>query len=237
MKAGRVVTLLALLVGMQMPALARAQTSQVASRAAITNPTTLNWIALYGAIDPILNPKASIAGTAGPLTVTVSGAGRVATYQQGISWGGVFSFGEPVLYSAGSGPLKITFSQDVFAFGANVQSNFYGNFSARITAYNASGKDIEPSYSETGSITGIGAGMAPFLGIQSMTGFRAITIDVSGNLIDPEKEELNLSLGINQATISTSPRTSVPEPSSYALTAAGLASLLLLSRRRRRLSA
>jgi hypothetical protein len=222
---------------MQMPALAHAQTSQVSTRSAITNPTTLNWISLFGAIDPILNPTASVAGTAGPLTVTVSGPGKVATFQQGITWGGVFSFGDPVLFSAGSGPLKITFSQDVFAFGANVQSNLFGDFLATITAYDASNTKLSPSVSQSGSFTTIGEGFSAFLGIQSTTGFRAVTIDVSGNLINPDSKLPDLSLGINQATITTAPRTTVPEPGTYALTVAGLAGVLLVSRRRRRLHA
>jgi hypothetical protein len=117
-----------------------------------------------------------------------------------------------------------------------VQSNLRGSFTGTVKAYDAS-NTLLGTYSAGGTYTNNESGIAPFLGIASTAGIRTITFDVSGDLIDPVTKKTDLSLGINQATIATSPRTSVPEPGTYALTATGVASLLLLSRRRRRLTA
>lgn len=250
MKAGRVVSVLALLVGMQMPVLVRAQTSQVASRAAITNPTTLNWIGLFGAIDPLLNP-ALVPGSSGPLAVSATApvangvvGGSVKVYQQSCGatvpfWGGVFvpgatcAQGEPVLYAAG-GSLTLTFSADIYAIGANVQSSNFGLFSGRITAYDRNGVVVGTA-TGAGSYIGNENGIAPFLGIQSESGIRSVMFQVTGP-IDPQTQLPTVALGINEATIAIA-RATVPEPGTYALTVAGLAGVLLLARRRRRLSA
>ncbi len=232
----RVAAVAALVMGMQMPSLARAQAQPVTTRVGISG-VTLDWIALYGAIDPILNPTASVPGTVGPLKVTVSGPGAESVFRQGTTWGGIFAFGDPVLFSGDAGnTLTLAFSSDIFAIGANIQSNYYGSFSGTVRAYDAS-NTLVGSYSAGGQYNGNENGLAPFVGLESTTGIRKVTFDVSGNLIDPNTNAPNLSLGINQAVISTSPRTTVPEPGSVFLTGTGIGGVLLLSLRRRRLNA
>lgn len=133
-------------------------------------------------------------------------------------WNGNFAPGAGILWSAGSGPMTLSFSQGLSGAGVQIQADAYGPFTATIDAYD--GAALLGSFSENGNSTSNGDNSAIFIGLNDLSGanITSIVLDTSSH-----------DFSINEVSLNGA----VPEPSSLALLAGGLFGLRGLRRRRK----
>jgi hypothetical protein len=219
--------------------IAEAQATLINSRSGISG-YTLNWMTMYGYIPTTVTGGAKATPMEG-VTVTINAANPAHIQNQeptsGVnSWFGNFGPDDPVLYSE-TGPIEFVFSEDIFAFGANIQPSNFGAFLGSITAYDALDNEIG-SFTKNGMSNNFNDGSAIFLGIGSEFGFRRIVMNTNG-----------YGIAVNQATFGDMvfeeaapqnliiteevPVTVNPEPGTIALFAAGMMALGVGYRRRK----
>jgi PEP-CTERM motif len=210
----------------------RADLTLVTDRASLNANDSINWGQFGGSGTTV--PSGSTVTTALGNTATVTDAsGNPIILVQSTSWYGNFSPGDNLLYTgaafgSGNGPLTLlTFATAVGGIGAQIQADYYGSFTAQITAYDAS-NNVLGVFTENGTANGNADGSAIFIGVISSTANIssiqfALTNDVGGG---------NGDFAINQVSIGGPSVSTVPEPSTFAV--AGLGGLGLLAYARRR---
>jgi Big-like domain-containing protein len=87
--------------------------------------------------------------------------------QQGSGWLGNFASGDNILWTNNNGPLTLVFDRGYATVGAQIQTDFFGAFTARITAYN--GTKLLGSVTENGNSTSAGDNSAIFIGVSTGT--------------------------------------------------------------------
>jgi hypothetical protein len=202
---------------------ARAQVSVVTSAPSTTN--TLNWSVLGSAYTAVSNPFTATSAGGTTVTGTFAGTGGGQQIrQQGDGWDGNFSPNDYVLWSAGNGPLTLSFNQAVSLAGAQIQSDAYGAFNATIQAYD--GATLLGTFTVTdGDSTSAGDGSAIFLGVQDLSGslITSITFNISGTGLNNDFAIDTLDL-VNAKSIT-------PEPASIFLFGSGLLGIAFFARR------
>lgn len=137
----------------------------------------------------------------------------------GTCWGGGFTDGEHLLFATGATSYTLTFNQYLTAFATQGWHNWpddAGN--VQIQAYD--GATLVGNFSAyTGGGGASNSNQAGVLGLQGVN-FNRVVLSTNGEF------------AINQVTLSTNTNV-VPEPSTYALFAAGLAAMAVVARRRR----
>lgn len=128
---------------------------------------SINW----GQVGPDKTTVVSgstVSSTTGINATVSDGAPNMTRLQEGSSWFGNFTVGDPVLYSgdpnnpfAAANSITIDFSTAVQAAGAQISSNFYGDYMARILTNDGSFFDV------SGTMNGNEDNTAPFLGVIS----------------------------------------------------------------------
>jgi PEP-CTERM motif len=158
------------------------------------------------------------------LNVTGSQAGGdFARIDQGPDpdWNGNFGSGEHLLWSLFSGSMTFTFNNAITGFGAQIQADDRGAFTARIEAFGAGNVSLG-FFTRLGNSTAAGDDSAIFFGIlSSAADIRSINMSLTssgGGLGDVT------DFAINSPRIQSAP---VPEPASMALLAIGIAALCL----------
>jgi hypothetical protein len=147
----------------------------------------------------------SIGGAA----LTVSEApGPFLRLDEGTSWWGNFALGDHLLYTdtifgGGHGPIAIHFAAPVRGAGAQIQSDYYGDFVARISAYDAGG-NLLGSFTEAGTSNGNEDNSAIFIGIRTnAANITTIVFSMDVAMTDPT------DFGINRLDFVTGPTTPV----------------------------
>jgi hypothetical protein len=162
---------LVIVVAAAMPASAGTLTL-VNSRALLSPTDSFEWSDLGSDLTD-LGATFSATSVTGALTATVSGAPRFALFS-GATFNADFLPGDTVVslfdLTSGdptSGVIRLLFNHAVIGGGAQIQSNFQGNFTASIAALDAGGNVMGAPLSIFGANGLNGDGSAPFLGLRS----------------------------------------------------------------------
>ena len=139
-------------------------------------------------------------------------------------WSGNFAPGDNLLYNGAAftgqrGSVTLSFATPVAAVGAQIQSDFYGAFTATLSAFDSQGNQI---FTESGVSNGNADNSAIFLGVAStladISSIVYSTVDMSGNAQDDD-------FAINRLDFRAQPL-GVPEPASIALLGIGALSMI-----------
>jgi hypothetical protein len=194
-----------------------ASVSMVSSAAALGANDSIDWGQTNGA-----TPFAVVSGGGVVANVTTSGSGLYRIDQDG-GWAGNFTPGDRLVWTVYSGPdITINFATPVFGAGAQIQSNFFGEFIARVTA-----SDGVNSYSfaSPGDSNGSSDGSAIFIGVLSSTQtLTSLTFTLDSAASNPNDFAIN-AVQLNTAV--------VPEPASWALMIVGFGLVGVSVRRRK----
>lgn len=197
---------------------AQAATVGLSSRAALAGNDSVDWGSLGSTFTNVSNPF-SINSVGGNTLEVTKPSGSFGRRDQNNGWAGNFSTGDRLLWTQNSAPLQISFQQAIARVGSNIQANYYGAFTATITAFDSLGNTLG-SFSRSGNSTSNGDGSAIFLGIGSdQANISRLEFRLPSASIAPE------DFAINSLSISSQP---VPEPLTIlgSLTAGGFGVVL-----------
>jgi hypothetical protein len=187
--------------------------------------------------------------SSGGLSATASSAGNSLDVlpQTGCcsGWQGNFNPGTNVLWDFGIGPdITVTFANPVMGGGAQIQPDFWGNFTARVTAFGVGGNTLG-SFTENGFATSTDPTVCTF-DVNAICGPNlAIFIGLSSTNSDIAKLQFDLTqasilpndFAIGTLDVSSGQVSATPLPAALPLFAAGLGVIGFFSRRRMRRTA
>jgi hypothetical protein len=149
------------------------------SRALMPSNRYVDWI-FFGPVDTTVLNGATTFSNNHEISVTVTNPtpGDLSVLREkSSSFHGNFALGDSLLFSNdinnygtwNSGPIDIGFDQDVQAAGAQMQRNYYGNFTAYIEAFDAGNTSLG-KFSLAGNSNGNNDNSAIFLGVYDPNG-------------------------------------------------------------------
>ena len=208
---------------------AAAGTMGITTEAGLKNVGQLDWGVLGTSFASVSNAFTTPVPGIGGLNLTGSQAGGdFARIDQGAGdWNGNFGAGESLLWSFFGGPMTFTFNNAITGFGAQIDADDFGAFTAKIEAFDAANA-LLGVFTENGLATANGDDSAIFLGILSDTAnIHSIKLSLTssgggaGDVTD---------FAINGPIVQDIP---VPEPTSMVLLGSGIATIMTRRYRRR----
>jgi hypothetical protein len=191
----------------------------ITTESGLKNNGQLDWGVLGPSFASVSNAFTTPVPGIGGLNITGSQAGGdfFRVDQETSDWNGNFGAGESLLWSFFGGPMTFTFNTAITGFGAQIEADDLGAFTARIEAFNAANVSLGV-FSRAGSATANGDDSAIFLGILSdVADIRSIRLSLTSSAGDIS------DFAINSPTIQDTP---VPEPASMVLLGTGIATLV-----------
>lgn len=166
-----------------------------------------------------------VVSTGGLGATLADSAGTMMRLDQGSGWFGSFGAGEQLLWNNLDGLITIAFANPVAAAGAQIQSDAYGDFIARITTSNGDFFDIGGNANSNGGDTN------PFLGV------RSDTADISSITFGLQTRSTSFAIG-QLDIVGGGVAGAVPEPATWLMMMLGLGLVggAMRSQRRRKLT-
>lgn len=176
----------------------------------------------------------SFGGTNAALVGNIDGS-DFFTMQEGFTWIGNFDYGESLIWTGNSGlgfggigPMAVEFASGVGSVGFAISADFYGPFTATLTALDAG---LNPLFTMTGNGVSNGNedGSALFMGLGDLSGSNIAAIEFTiASSVDPNA---NNDFAIDDLSIGYT-ATATPEPSSLVLLGSGLLGMAGVLRRK-----
>jgi hypothetical protein len=218
---------------------ARASTVGITNAGALGAFDTINWSQIGPPFTTFSSPQSVVS--AGGANASVSSAGNAfQILDQGPGgWTGNFAPGTPVLWDASKGPdITVSFANPVSGVGAQIQPDFWGNFTAQVTVYGTTGNVLgsftedgysvsnDPSTCITNSQAICGANPAIFIGVADTSAdISKVTFDLTSATLAPN----DFAIG----TLDFSGISPVPEPATWAMMIIGFLFLGFMGLRRK----
>jgi hypothetical protein len=220
---------------------ARADLVLVTDRSAVSANSAVDW-GVLGNFGTLVPNNFMITPTGGGVPVIVSKPVTPGAFERTDEnatlnlWNGNFTKGDKLLWTtAEGGPVTLNFgSRGISAGGAQIQPDFFGPFTAKLEAFDATGKSLG-SVTEDGVSNMNEDGSAIFLGVLSTTGLdiHMLTFSLTaGSAFDTQDFAINLFSFNDQPSVTPPP--GIPEPGSLALMGLGLVGLGCYGWRRHR---
>jgi hypothetical protein len=175
------------------------------------------------------SPFAATSNDGVVITGNFAAPGQGEVIQQGVNWQGNFNPNDFLIWTAtgpGDGPLILSFGKNASEAGAQIQPDFFGNFTAQIQAFGSGG--LLGTFTENGVSNSYGDNSAIFVGVQDLTGANITSIEYSLASCAPDCTDF----AINQLSLVTGTGTRTPEPVSLLLLGTGLLALAGAAKRR-----
>lgn len=184
----------------------------------------VNWGQL-GPNNTYVNSPLSVS-SAGGLAFAVTDPGNFIRKDQGTGWNGNFNNGDQLIFGAGyqNSITVVSLSHPISGAGAQIMPDYYGTFTATISAYN--GDTLLGTFSEAGVGNFDQDGGAIFIGLFDTDA------EITSIAFSVENVDGGSGFAIDTLYMNTT-GTATPEPASLFLGAPALLGLGLLARRRK----
>jgi hypothetical protein len=184
----------------------------------------IDWGVLGPSSSEVSNPFIiAVPGIPSMSVAVAMSQGDFVRLDQGTGWFGSFGRGEKLLFTdLQSIPIVFNFSRGIHGFGAQVEDNLIGPFTAVMTAFGASG-ELLGTFMREGVGSTLGDDSALFVGLRSSDPIFRIEF----NSTPPNEEEAS-GFAINGPLVESAP---IPEPTTLMLLGGGLIGAVIKRKR------